>query len=159
MDEHEQIEAQAAALEGLTLRLSWSMRRRLAQQLDAFGLTMPQYMALKAIQRSPDGCGMGELAEATYQHSATMTGIIDRLAERGLVRRDRHPRDRRALVVALTEAGAALLGEVAAHKRAMMRALLAELSPDERQGVLAAVGRFLTVVEAQLAPDILVVGD
>jgi DNA-binding MarR family transcriptional regulator len=161
MNSHQwiELEPEAAALEALSLRLSWSMRRRLAQQLDAFGLTMPQYMALTCIQRSAQGCSMTELAEASHQHTATMTGIVDRLVERGLVQRTRHPQDRRALIVALTDAGQQLMGEVAAHKRTWTRAFLSVLSAEERQSMLSAIERFLEVVEAGLSPENIVSGD
>lgn len=145
------IEEEAAALEAISLRLSWVMRRRMEQELVRFGLTMPQYMALRCIERQAgQGCSMTDLAEASHQVLPTMTGIIDRLAERGLVVRDRDPRDRRALLVRLTEAGAALMEQVNARKQAFSQRALQPLAPDERARVIDVLERYLAVVQREL---------
>jgi DNA-binding MarR family transcriptional regulator len=43
----------------------------------------------------------GELARATGLTTASITGVLDRLEEAGFVRRERDPRDRRRVVIAL----------------------------------------------------------
>lgn len=48
---------------------------------------------------------MSELAELTNQSAGTLTGIVDRLIDDGLVQRVRDTEDRRVVQVALTEAG------------------------------------------------------
>lgn len=143
-----QLDEQAADFEAITLRLSWVMHRRLEQRLDAFQLTLPQYMALTHIQRQAHGCSMSALADASHQLSATMTGIIDRLAERGLVVRERDERDRRALRVQLTDAGRALMERVSAAKRAWTREYLSQLTSEDRDSIIALSRHFLSVVES-----------
>lgn len=141
----------AATLEAVSLRLGWVMRRRMEQELDSFSLTMPQYMALRYLQRQGEqGCSMTEVAESSHQALPTMTGIIDRLEERGLVARERDPRDRRALVVRMSEAGSSLLEEIAVKKRAWSVRVLQGLSAEERETALGVLERFLVVVEREL---------
>lgn len=144
------LRADAAELEAITLRLGWLMRRRLEQELDMFGLTMPQHMALSYVWRSEHGRSMSEVAEASHQLSATMTGIIDRLVDRGLVLRERDPNDRRALRVRSTPEGDQLMEKVIKAKQAWMVRHLAVYQPEERRELIAIFSHFLDVLEKPL---------
>jgi DNA-binding MarR family transcriptional regulator len=48
---------------------------------------------------------IGALAAATAQRSSTLTGVLDRLERRRLVRRRVNPADRRSFTIALTTGG------------------------------------------------------
>jgi DNA-binding MarR family transcriptional regulator len=62
-------------------------------------------LALRSLR--PDApAPMGELAELLRCDSSNVTGIVDRLEERGLVERRGAPHDRRLKMVAVTERGA-----------------------------------------------------
>ena len=66
-----------------------------------FGLSASQYGVLETLeQRGPTH--QQELAEALGRSKAQVTAIIDALARRGLVRRERHEVDRRFISVYLT---------------------------------------------------------
>jgi DNA-binding MarR family transcriptional regulator len=145
------IEEEAAALEALALRLSWTARRRLAQELSAYGLTMPQYMTLRCVERSQLGCSMTELADASHQLTATMTGIVDRLTDRGLVARERDPNDRRALRVRLTPEGQAMMERLNANKHAMTVQLLSLMSAEERRLLMEIGQRYLVLAESSFS--------
>jgi DNA-binding MarR family transcriptional regulator len=121
------------AIAALLPRLVAAQHRRLAQELADYGLTFPQFTTLATLERSTDGRRMGPLATAALQSAASMTGIVDRLLERGLVERERHPEDRRAVVVRLTAEGHDLLGQVKETRRQAGRVLLAALSPEDRR--------------------------
>jgi DNA-binding MarR family transcriptional regulator len=125
---------------------------RLARHLDiarrgAFadhGLESWEFDVLSALRRQgpPFQLTPGALLRATLVTSGTMTNRIDRLAAARLVRREPDPRDKRGVLVTLTEAGrervdAALDGLL--HRERM---LLARLDPGER-GNLADLMRIL----------------
>ena len=75
--------------------------------LDALGLTYPQYLAMLVLwEASPRT--VGALGEALDLESSTLTPLLKRLEAQGLVARTRDPEDERRVIVALTEAGAAL---------------------------------------------------
>jgi len=75
--------------------------------LQQFGLTAPQLAALREIERlQPVTAGV--LAARMHMGAATLTGVLDRLQERGLVGRARDTGDRRNVVLRLTPAGAEL---------------------------------------------------
>jgi len=73
--------------------------RRLAGE---YGLTGPQALLLKAII-SNQGLSAGELARTLSLSQATITDILKRLEQRGLVRRERAETDRRKVLVFATE--------------------------------------------------------
>jgi DNA-binding MarR family transcriptional regulator len=95
---------------------------------------------LVALEHLMDGSlGPVEVGRRLGVTSAAATGIVDRLASRGHVRRAPHPVDRRRTEVSITESGRA---EVLGHLMPMFRSLAemdAELSEDER----AVVDRYL----------------
>jgi DNA-binding MarR family transcriptional regulator len=71
------------------------------------GLTGPQRLVLRIVGRFP-GIPAGELAALLHVHPSTLTGILQRLEKSGWVKRRVHPRDRRRVLLGLTERGRAL---------------------------------------------------
>lgn len=72
-------------------------------------LTGPQLVCLRQLARG--ALTPSELARAVSLSNATITGILTRLEQRGLVTRERSEADRRRVHVALTERGHALVRE------------------------------------------------
>lgn len=84
------------------------MERELAQA--GHELTFSQYVALKELANGP--AGVTELARVVQLHPGAMTRLLDRLEERGIVRRVADPADRRAWRIHMTEAGESLWTDV-----------------------------------------------
>ena len=146
MTENDQLEADVKAIERTMLQLGWATHRQLHQELAGFNLTVSQFAALRALQEFENGCTMSELAEAARQISATMTGIVDRLVERGVIDRQRDPADRRSVRISLTKDGTELLETIRQQKRVRLRQFLAKLSPSERQDFVRMIGMYLKTV-------------
>jgi MarR family transcriptional regulator, organic hydroperoxide resistance regulator len=70
-----------------------------------FELAPPQLFALRALDPD-DPMPMSELASGMHLDNSTVTGIVDRLEERGLVERRTAPHDRRVKMLVVTDAGA-----------------------------------------------------
>ena len=140
------LNADIESLERIMLQLGWATHRQLHQELAEFNLTVSQFAALRALQGCEHGCTMSELAKTARQISATMTGIVDRLVERGVIARQRDPADRRTLRVSLTAEGAELLETIRQQKRIRLKQFLAELSPTERKDFIRLIGKYLDVV-------------
>ncbi|MGB9872328.1 MAG: MarR family winged helix-turn-helix transcriptional regulator [Anaerolineae bacterium] len=131
------------------LRLMGALRARFARDLACYGLTFPQFLALCSLQHAEgQTLRMGDLAAATHQSAASMTGIVDRLLEGRLVERRRDPEDRRSVVVALTQEGARVLEQVRADRRQTLEQLLRLLSPEDRAQLHAILDKLLEGVEA-----------
>jgi DNA-binding MarR family transcriptional regulator len=146
----EQLQTDVNTMARITTQLGWVTHRQQTQRLKAFDLTVPQFMTMRALAQAQQPCTMSELAEAALQVSATITGIINRLEERGLVARLLNPADRRSFRVSLTTAGLALLDEVAQQKRSRLQAYLSHLPADKRQDLLSLMQNYLQAMSAEL---------
>lgn len=116
---------------------------RLARHLDlarrqAFAdhrLETWEFDVLSALRRagSPYELSPGRLIRETMVTSGTMTNRVDRLADKGLVRRLPDPADRRGVLVRLTEAGRARVDAALEGLLRHEQALLGGLTPGERR--------------------------
>lgn len=81
--------------------------RQATEALEPLGLELFEYDALSALRRQgkPYALPATRLASATGLSSGAMTNRVDRLEQRGLVRRRRDKNDRRGVVVSLTASG------------------------------------------------------
>jgi len=68
------------------------------------GLTPPQFDIIATLGNTP-GMTATELGDKTLITKGTLTGVVDRLIERGWVERVAHDSDRRCQIVRLTKAG------------------------------------------------------
>lgn len=68
-------------------------------------LTLPQFDVIAQLHREPEGLTQAELTRRLLVTSANLTGIVRRLQSQGLVRREQHHRDRRAVRLQLTKKG------------------------------------------------------
>lgn len=75
--------------------------------LGDIGLTYPQYLVLLVLMQHGSGTVQG-IADALRLNASTLTPLLKRLAEAGLVLRSRDPRDERVVTVRLTPRGDAL---------------------------------------------------
>lgn len=73
-------------------------------ELAPFGITPGQYAILSCLW-DENGQTPRQLAERLSLDSSSITGILDRVEQKGLINRQPCPRDRRALLVVLTEKG------------------------------------------------------
>jgi DNA-binding MarR family transcriptional regulator len=93
------------------MRLIWALdhglQSRSKRMHASLGLTGPQRVALRVLGRRP-GITAGALAEILRVHPSTLTGVLHRLEDRGLVKRTRDPHDGRRVRLALTPRGRAL---------------------------------------------------
>ena len=145
-----QLHADVDAMARITTQLGWVTHRQQAQRLKAFDLTVPQFMTMRALAQIGQACTMSELAEAALQVSATITGIINRLEERGLVERLLNPADRRSFRVSLTSAGSNLLDDIAQQKRSRLQAYLSILPVEKRQELLGLLADYLQAMQTEL---------
>ncbi len=86
-----------------------------------------------------NGLRVGEVARGLGVTLPTVTAVMDKLVERGLVRRDEDPLDRRQHVCRLTADGQALLHRLMAGRRAFTHALLEHMDEDELAAFLSGM--------------------
>jgi DNA-binding MarR family transcriptional regulator len=97
------------------MRVQQLVLARLDGILKPYGLTFARYEALVLLTFSSRGSlPLGKMGERLQEHPTSVTSIIDRLEAAGLVVRQRHPDDGRAVLAEITPAGRRLVEQATA---------------------------------------------
>ena len=115
------------------------VNRRMRQTRPVGDLTHSQISALQSLDLG-GALTPRELAEAERVQPPTLTRIVSRLEELGLVARTPHPSDGRQVILALSPAGRELLEGYRRTRDEWLAQRLSELSPEERDTVARAAG-------------------
>jgi DNA-binding MarR family transcriptional regulator len=137
---------------------SWQIARQLAllsprlnrafrgQVRPAAGLSMPQFICLRALRHGP--MSAGQLAQRFGVSRPTITRMVDGLVKKGLVERHVDPEDRRVAMTSLTTAGRALHESAEATATRSIAALVATLPPERLERIEAALEDLSELFEA-----------
>jgi DNA-binding MarR family transcriptional regulator len=117
----------------------------------AIDLTMSQLKTL-FLARPPQGASHGEIARGLGVGVSTVTGVVDRLVEHGLVIRRTDPDDRRLSHVVATPRGIELIDQLWGSRRGYLGQLLDRLTPAERDGLRAALEHLHRLISEDGAP-------
>ena len=129
-----------ASPEELTERLRDAitrLNRRLRQERPVGDLTVTQLSALTSL-RIGGALTPRELSEAERVQPPTMTKIVAKLEDRGLIRRTPHPTDGRQVLLSPSEAGLAVLEDYQRVRDEWLAGKLADLTAQERDTVARA---------------------
>lgn len=113
------------------------LNRRVRQARPIGDLTATQINALVSLELA-GALTPRELADAERVQPPTMTKIVARLEERGLVQRTPHPTDGRQVILSSTGVGRAVLGQYQRARDEWLTRRLAELTPEERETLARA---------------------
>jgi MarR family 2-MHQ and catechol resistance regulon transcriptional repressor len=120
------------------MRAADSVQAPLERRLESLGLTEGQFGVLEILlhlgPQSP-----GALGRKSFRSGGNITTVLDNLERRGLVRREREPRDLRSFRVSLTPAGRRLIGRLFPGHAEAITAVLSALTPAEQ----VTLGRLL----------------
>ena len=105
------------------------------------GITEPQFQALMLLVESGPML-MRKMSDEMLVTPANVTGIMDRLEEKGLVRRTPGKGDRRATIIEITPEGKALFERVAIKKGEMLQKALAMFTKDELMTLRGLLEKF-----------------
>ena len=114
------------------------VRVRLRREFDA---TLPRFDMMAALERAPDGLSMGELSRRLMVSNGNVTGVADRLAREGLVRRWSPPADRRSSRLALSARGRKVFAAMAKAHQGWIEEMLTGLNPAERDSLMALLAK------------------
>lgn len=99
-----------------------------AELLKARGLSGPQYNLLRILRGAgPDGLACQEIAARMIAHDPDVTRLLDRLEDRGLLRRERSSDDRRVVLTRISEEGKRLIAPLDEELRALAKKALGHL--------------------------------
>ena len=116
-------------------RLARHLDRARSAAFDRHGLVTWEFDVLAALRRAgaPYQLSAGALVGQTMVTSGTMTNRVDRLVQRGLVRRLPDPADGRGVMVRLEDSGRSLADAALADLLEIESGLLAVLDPGEHK--------------------------
>jgi len=133
-----------------TRRLDIALSRLMVAISREIGISVPEMLALEYLD-ADGSVGPSELARRLQMTSGAMTALVDRLEENGQVVRERHPADRRRVLVKRTRrADDDLTAEIAPMAMEILE--LAETLDDaERQAVGRFFDGFIAIIENTVA--------
>lgn len=111
-------------------------------------VTGPQLACLLAI-REHGALTTCRLAQAVFLSPSTVVGIVDRLTDKGLLTRERGRRDRRQVVVTLTEKGQALTENAPSPLQETFAVALRQIPELERVTITLALERVVDLMDAR----------
>lgn len=116
----------------------------------AIGISVPEMLALEHLD-ADGSIGPSELARRLQMTSGAMTALVDRLEESGHVVRERHPADRRRVLVKRTRQADDDLTEEIAPLAMQIVELTESLDDAERQAVGRFFDGFIAIIERTAA--------
>ena len=130
------------------MRISNDIQEGLEQSLQPYGLSLGRFTLLITLLRE-DGHRLkpSALAERAGVTRATVTGLLDGLEARGVVRRTAHPEDRRSLLVELTPEGLLFMTEMLPEHTERVAQLMSAVDDKDTQELL----RILEKIEENLS--------
>jgi DNA-binding MarR family transcriptional regulator len=129
-------------------RLLTSGHRELFVAMEKAGLTITQVKSLHVLSEAEEPMSLGAVSEALGLSLPAISRSVDGLVQRGLVKREEDPRDRRSKLVTVTPRGRRLYERLIAVRLAGVRRFVEELNREEQealaQGLGAVAGRLKT---------------
>jgi len=113
------------------------LNRRVRKERPVGDLTFSQLSVLTSLQLA-GALTPRELADIERVQPPTMTKIVGKLEDLGLVARTPHPTDGRQVILAATEEGRAMYAQFERTRNEWLARQLAQLSPDERDVLVRA---------------------
>jgi DNA-binding MarR family transcriptional regulator len=131
---------------GCLERVQASFERRalssMAEPLISTPLTMQQLKVLTMIAIDPERATGHELAAQLKVSVATMSGLVDRLVEHGMVTRGEDPTDRRVRPLSVTPEGSATIRSLLSSSGTMPSPILRRLAIEDLRALVQGVMAF-----------------
>jgi len=134
----------------------WALRRVVSliyqdsrKMVKRFDITGPQSLVIKCLHASRNPLSSAELSRKLDVTPSNITGIIDRLEEKELVRRVQKEADRRTILIQLTDKGVAFGKTLPDPIEEKLMSGLADLQPTEIYGIYSALRNIIDIIGAE----------
>ncbi len=114
--------------------------RRFQELLDPHELTPFHWVVLCCLWQE-DGQATSEIGDKLQQVGGTLTGVLDRMSERGLIRRERDPQDRRIWRIWLSDAGREMQQTLPPIALSLLQSMMQGISEEEQAHLSAWINR------------------
>ena len=129
-------------------KLHRSLRRNYDRQLKSFSLTPCQFEVLMTLWRE-DGIVLSELGRRVSRDGPTITGVVDRMEKKMLVKRKRTSNDRRVVKVHLTAKGKHMKEQLSSTKKEIFERITHDLSLREINHLVTLLEKMMKNVERE----------
>lgn len=148
-DEREQLIKQIV---GSIRRVTRAVYLDSKKMVNDFGLSGPQSLVLKSISTHAPVSASG-LSRILHVTSANMTGHIDRLEKKSLIKRVKKDGDRRVSLIELTVEGSRLCKSIPDPIEEKLIHGLQDMKATEIFGIFSAIDRIVSLIDAQYVAD------
>lgn len=121
----------AAEIQQLMPAFLGAMIRRERNAISQGIITLPQFLGLDFLRANP-GAPVKAFAATLGLQLSSASGLLDRMAKLGLLKRTHSTEDRRVVLLTLTPEGERMVDEIREQKKESIARIFAALSPDER---------------------------
>jgi DNA-binding MarR family transcriptional regulator len=126
----------------LVYAVSAIIRKASDRALASWDLTVAQAPVLVVLREAGCPITIGDLARLLMLEGPSVTAMVDRLSERGLVERFKDLKDRRKTLVQLTKEGKLLAASIREPGRQLHEEMFGVLTDEERQALRAILRKF-----------------
>ena len=131
-DHRHDLKTSAERLADIFIVLQRSFVLNLSKELVRGRLSFPQFLLLSFLAQEADALTMSEVARRMKHTTAAATGLVDRLEKLSLITRKQGPKDRRKVMVVITEKGHAMVQEIRQDMIQNLLRLMEVLDESER---------------------------
>lgn len=128
-------------------RLDHALQSKSKRMSSNLGITGPQRFVLRVLSQRP-GLSAGELAQLLHLHPSTLTGVLRRLEDRGLLGRETDTDDARRAVLKVTNSGKQLTSRLGNSVEDVVRKVLATAPRSQAQSARALLGALADALES-----------
>lgn len=121
-------------------RVDLVVRSHLDELVKPAGITALQYTSLTILERH-DGLSAAQLARDSFVTAQSVADVVRSLENRGLVRRERNPGNRRELLILLTDEGRELLARFAEPVRKLEERMVRDLTSHQADQLRQALSK------------------
>src|SRR5580693_3485405 len=134
------------------IRLEARMQAAVGERLREIGVSIPQCDVLTTLTEQ-EGVNQQELATRLYVTKGNISGLIDRLAEAGLVERRSTANDRRQHAIYLTEAGRRMAEQAIAVQHRWIASTLGRMAEPDLEALEAKLVALRDIVREAETPE------
>ena len=129
------------------------MRRFFEFQMKKYGITPPQFEVLISLW-TEDGLVLSELSKRLSRDGPTITGIIDRMEKKELVRRERSTTDRRVIMVFSTPKATKMKEALTKLQKTAGKDIIENFSDEDIKTLEQLLSKLLKNIENKIFPRI-----
>lgn len=120
--------------------------RTYQEDLDALGITYPQYLVMMVLWEN-DNITVNEIAAKLILNTNTITPLLKRMEAMGLLQRRQSKTDQRKVIVSLTETGLAMKDKAAQIPLRLMKKMKIDTSEQNIQGMIGLKNKLYDLIK------------